>query len=126
MGEGARLQAVRSLRAWLHLQPASCLFSGLNHEGMSETSLPAALGCLRKKRVFTYDRAASSRSVLSYKFTSQTLTWAGVSCVCSLGSCLFGKQEMLQCRGGGLGFVQRGSAEKQKSPESYFFPNPSS
>lgn len=24
------------------------------------------------------------------------------------------------------GFVQSGSAEKQKSPESYFFPNPSS
>lgn len=77
----------------------SCLFSGLNHEGMSEISLSAALDCLRKKRVFTYDRAASSRFVLSYKFTSQTLTGAGVSCVCSLGSCLFGKREMLQCWG---------------------------
>lgn len=51
--------------------------------------------------MFTHYQAASSRSVLSYKFTSQTLTTAGVSCVCSLGSCLFGKQEMLQCQGEG-------------------------
>lgn len=31
--EGARLQGIRSLRARLHFQPASCLFSRLNHEG---------------------------------------------------------------------------------------------
>lgn len=61
----------------------------------------AALGCWRKKGVFTYYRAASSQSVLSYKFTSQTLTGAGVSCVCSSGSCLFGKREMLQRQGEG-------------------------
>lgn len=65
------------------------------------SALSAVLGCLRKKGAFTYYRAASSGSILSYKFTSQTLTRAGVSCVCSLGSCLFGKQEVLQCQGEG-------------------------
>lgn len=80
-------------------------------------------------------RAASSQSVLSYKFTSQTLTGAGVSCVCSSGSRLFGKREMLQCQRegwGGLGCLGRalprqaiGSAEKV-SPGSNFSSNPSS
>ena len=70
-------------------------------KGCLGLALSAALGCWRKKGVFTHYRAASSRSVLSYKFTSQTLTGAGVSCVCSLGSCLFGKREMLQCQGEG-------------------------
>lgn len=66
--------------------------------------------------MFTPYGAASSRSVLSYKFTSQTLTGAGVSCVCSLGSCLFGKREMLQCRGEGwLHRLPRKSPATQRS-----------
>lgn len=77
----------------------------------------AALGCWRKKGVFTCYRAASSQSVLSYKFTSQTLTGAGVSCVCSSGSCLFGKREMLQWQGegwGGLGCLGRALPHQAK------------
>lgn len=81
------------------LRPVSSADSTM--KGGLGSALPAVLGCWRKKGVFTCYRAASSQSVLSYKFTSQTLTGAGVSCVCSLGSCLFGKREMLQWRGEG-------------------------
>lgn len=101
--EGAHLQGVRSLHAWLHFQPTSCLFRRLNHEGSFGFSSPIHARMLeeeriREKGVLVHYTAASSRSVPSYKFTSQTLTRAGVSCVCSSGFCPF---EVLQCWGEG-------------------------
>lgn len=120
MREGARLQGIRSLRARLHFQPASWLFSGLNHEGRFGISSPIRAGLLekeriRKKGVFVHDTAASSRSVLSYKFTSQTLTggW-GFLCLL-LGSCPFGQQEVLQCRG--EGWLRKAARHKGAAPK---------
>lgn len=101
--EGAHLQGIRSLHAWLHFQPTSCLFRRLNHERSFGISSPIHTRLLEKERIRekgvpVHYTAASSQSVPSYKFTSQTLTRAGVSCVCSLGSCPF---EVLQCWGEG-------------------------
>lgn len=62
----------------------------------------AALGCWRKKGVFTYYRAASSQSVQSYKFTSQTLTGLGFLCLLS-GLLSLWKAGDVAMPGGGLG-----------------------
>lgn len=122
-----------------NLRPVSSADSTM--KGGLGSALSAALGCWRKKGIFTYYRAASSQSVLSYKFTSQTLTGAGVSCVCSSGFCLFGKREMLQCQGEGWGGLAaraawerpchakqsvRSSSAEKVSPGSNFPSNPSS
>lgn len=138
MREGARLQGIRSLRARLHFQPASWLFSRLNHEGRFGISSPIRAGLLekeriRKKGVFVHDTAASSRSVLSYKFTSQTLTGAGVSCVCSWAPVPLDNRRC--CNAGGRAgcerlrdtkeLVQSSSAEKLP-PGSDSFSNPGS
>lgn len=48
--EGACLQGIRSLHAWLHFQPASCLFSRLNHEGTFGISSLSCAGLLEKER----------------------------------------------------------------------------
>lgn len=48
--EGSHLQGIRSLCAWLHFQPASCLFGRLNHEGRFGISSLSGSGLLEKER----------------------------------------------------------------------------
>lgn len=48
--EGSCLQGIRSLHAWLHFQPVSCLLSRLNHEGRFGISSLSSSGLLEKER----------------------------------------------------------------------------
>lgn len=50
MREGSHLQGIRSLHAWLHFQPVSCLFSRFNHEGSCGISSLSNSGLLEKER----------------------------------------------------------------------------
>lgn len=97
-----------------NLRPVSLADSTMKG-GFAASSLSCA-GLLEKERSVYTLWSSILRSVPSYKFTSQTLTGAGVSCVCSLGFCLFGKREMLQCRGEGcLHRLPRKSPATQRS-----------
>lgn len=118
--EGSRLQGIRSLRARLHFQPASWLFSRLNHEGRCGISSLCSSGLLEKERSI-YILQSSIFTIcpeLQIYLPDLDRGW-GFLCLL-FGLCLFGKWEMLQCQGegwGGLGSLGRALPRQAVGPQ---------
>lgn len=136
--EGARLQGIRSLSARLHFQPASCLFSRLNHEGRFGIRSLSCTGLLEKERsIYTLQSSILTiRSKLQIYLPDLDQGWGFLCLLFRLLS--LWKAGGVAMLGGGLAaqaawerrcnakeLVQNGSAGNV-SPGSDFFSNPGS